>query len=212
MAMSIKITTLIEKEHIIEYCTTNVASRDLRVNVLHNFLRLAKNFEYQEGSLFIVKNGARFIFFCEYETAEKNLFIEAAHGQSYIGHTQTEEYIFACACRISRAEIRVYVKNCRSCQLVTVPSIPMPICSIIKNKAMDRMIADSIDIREYEAYIDGFKWILNTVDSYTKVAWSFAMHSKSGEEYAAAFESLFLNEAIRKFSIATMAKNLKIEK
>ncbi|KAI5151152.1 hypothetical protein ENBRE01_1935, partial [Enteropsectra breve] len=212
MARSIKITTLIEKENIIEYCATNVAPSDLRGNALHNFLRLAKNFEYQEGTLFLVKNGARFIFFCEYETAAKNLFIEAAHGRSHIGHTQTEEYIFARACGISRAEIRAYVKNCRSCQLVTVPSIPMPVCPIIENKAMDRMIADSIDMREYDADNDGFKWILNIVDSYTKFAWSFAMHTKSSEEYAAAFESLILNEGCPKILHCDNGKEFKNRK
>ncbi|KAI5150998.1 hypothetical protein ENBRE01_1825 [Enteropsectra breve] len=59
---------------------------------------------------------------------------------------------------------------------------------------MDRFIADSIDMREYEAQNDGHEWIHSIIDVYSKFVWSFKMYTKSSEDYVEVSESLFLTE------------------
>ncbi|KAI5155053.1 hypothetical protein ENBRE01_3484, partial [Enteropsectra breve] len=104
MTKTIRIKTAEEKTHIIEYCKFERVPGELTGNKRFNFIRLAKNFKYEEGTLFLAKETGNFKFFCEFEHTDKRLFIEAAHGQSHIGATQTEAYVFARACGISRSE------------------------------------------------------------------------------------------------------------
>ncbi|KAI5152069.1 hypothetical protein ENBRE01_2546, partial [Enteropsectra breve] len=74
---------------------------------------------------------------------------------------------------------------------------------------MVHFIADSIDMRKYEAQNDGYKWILNIIDSYSKFVWSFKMYTKSSEDYVEVFESLFLTEGCPKILHCDNGKEFK---
>ena len=69
---------------------------------------------------------------------------------------------------------------------------------------------DCIDLRKYGEDNDGFLWILNVMDTYTKYLWSFKLLNKSAIAVKESLEYIFDNfgEPL-KFNL-TMVKNLKI--
>ncbi|KAI5154524.1 hypothetical protein ENBRE01_3399 [Enteropsectra breve] len=106
MKKTIRIETVEEKMHIIEYCKFERVLGELTGDKRFNFIKLAKNFIYEEGTLFLSKETGKLKYFCEFEHTDKRLFIEAAHRQSHIGATQIEEYVFGRARGISCSDIR----------------------------------------------------------------------------------------------------------
>ncbi|KAI5151003.1 hypothetical protein ENBRE01_1830 [Enteropsectra breve] len=121
-----------------------------------------------------------------------------------------EEFIFENSSGICRTEIRDFVSACPQCQ-VSTPYTTLPqVRPIIENAKLDRFIADSIDMRKYADQNDGFKWILNIVDSYLKFAWSVALKEKSASAYLEAFKAIFLIEGTPKIYTVTTAQSLKM--
>ncbi|KAF9761967.1 Gag-Pol polyprotein, partial [Nosema granulosis] len=57
-----------------------------------------------------------------------------------------------------------------------------------------RWIADTVDMSHYAASNDGYCWMLNIVDSYSKFDWSFPLKDKSMKTYAKTFKKLFFCE------------------
>ena len=80
---------------------------------------------------------------------------------------------------ISSGIIRDFVSNCETCirndKLTIVPDIHI---NIISHK-QERYIMDFIDISRYSDYNDGYCWILNVIDTYTKYLFSFKMYYKT---------------------------------
>ncbi|KAI5151714.1 hypothetical protein ENBRE01_2332 [Enteropsectra breve] len=55
---------------------------------------------------------------------------------------------------------------------------------------------DCVDLRRYEYENDGFCWILNVIDTYTKYLWSFKMKNKSASLVKDCLEQLFNNYSL----------------
>ncbi|KAG0437018.1 hypothetical protein DMUE_3922 [Dictyocoela muelleri] len=78
----------------------------------------------------------------------------------------------------TRAEIQSVLNSCEVClaqrNLITSPSIK----PLISNYPRQRYIADLIDLRLYNDINNGFDWILNVVDSFTKFSWTIPLKIK----------------------------------
>jgi hypothetical protein len=56
----------------------------------------------------------------------------------------------------------------------------------------DRYVIDCVDLRRYESHNEGYSWILNIVDSFSKFLWSYRLKTKSASEVVEALEDCFL--------------------
>jgi len=54
--------------------------------------------------------------------------------------------------------------------------------AIVPNNRWERLIIDFIDLRIYSEQNDGFGWILNIIDSYSKYIYAFAIKTKGSGE------------------------------
>ncbi|KAI5148741.1 hypothetical protein ENBRE01_0515, partial [Enteropsectra breve] len=52
---------------------------------------------------------------------------------------------------------------------------------------------DCVDLRRYMNENDGFCWLLNVIDTYTKYLWSFKMKNKSAESVKDCLKYIFNN-------------------
>jgi hypothetical protein len=57
----------------------------------------------------------------------------------------------------------------------------------------DRYVIDCVDLRRYSDHNDGYSWILNIVNSFSKFVWSYKLKTKSADEVATALQHCFYN-------------------
>lgn len=57
----------------------------------------------------------------------------------------------------------------------------------------DRYKMDCVDLRRYSESNDGYCWILNVLDTYTKFLFSYKMLNKSAESVKNCLEHLYMN-------------------
>ncbi|WUR04298.1 putative integrase-like protein [Vairimorpha necatrix] len=88
-------------------------------------------------------------------------------------------------------ELTRVLNSCGICQskrnLVTRPVIRI----ILSKYPRERYVADLIDLRLYHELNEGYKWLLNVVDSFTKFCWTVPLYVKSSISEGNAFETLF---------------------
>lgn len=68
------------------------------------------------------------------------------------------------------------------------PPIPKPILTEVPMKHLEM---DLVNFQVYEKWNNGFKYMLNIVDHFTKFAWIFALKSKKAEEVADRLKIIF---------------------
>ncbi|KAI5152326.1 hypothetical protein ENBRE01_2744 [Enteropsectra breve] len=209
MSKAFKIVTEDEKASIIGYCTSGKIPDALTGYTRANFIAKASHFIVREGHLYLKKGLDELRFFADFEISEKLRYIKLIHGDSHIGIRKVEHRIFGETAGISRKDIRDYISKCHVCQASTPITTLQPIQPIVEYNKLDRYIADSIDMRAYASLNDGFKWVLNVVDSFTKFAWSFRLKEKSAIVYATAFKGLFYTEGVPKILHTDNGKEFK---
>jgi len=74
------------------------------------------------------------------------------------------------------------VKKCEACQRHQPLKRVEPIRSILAEKPFERIQMDAIEMRKFTAENDGYNWILNIVDVYSKLIFAFALKTKSAED------------------------------
>ncbi|KCZ78034.1 hypothetical protein H311_00947 [Anncaliia algerae PRA109] len=71
-----------------------------------------------------------------------------------------------------REKIYEIVSNCITCKKHVPPARIAPITPIISTFGWDIVQMDCIDMRDYSSFNDGFNWILNILDSFSKFLFS----------------------------------------
>ena len=94
---------------------------------------------------------------------------------------------------ISSLVVRDFVKSCDACSrynnLNTVQDIHV---NEIEYK-YSRYIMDCVDLRRYSWDNDGYSWILNVIDTYTKYLFSYKMRNKSAESVKECLLHIYTN-------------------
>lgn len=194
MSNSKKIKTEEEKVEIENYLRDGTIPENKKDYKKRNFVKKCEGFLLREGDLFIEKNKHLVPFYCEFQKEKIKAVIENAHLPGHICPSKLEDILLRKVGGITRQDIRDYVQRCDKCQhnqpLVTRP----PSKNIIENGKMHRWIADSVDMSFYASLNDGYCWILNIIDSYSKFVWSFALKDKTMATYVKVFRKLFQTE------------------
>lgn len=75
-----------------------------------------------------------------------------------------------------------YIKNCKPCQLKKSFHTTEVVQNIITKLPWERIQIDLVDLRHYSDENDGYCWLLNVVDCFSKYLFSCAFKSKSSVE------------------------------
>lgn len=118
---------------------------------------------------------------------------------------------------IKREILRQYLSKCKACIVNEPLKRNDPIRNIVAKSVFERVQIDLVDLSKYESQNEGFKWILNIIDCYSKYLFSYKLKAKSG-----ILVNLFLFRCRRNSEIylrimdhqelckVTMERNLKI--
>ncbi|KAI5151511.1 hypothetical protein ENBRE01_2186 [Enteropsectra breve] len=97
---------------------------------------------------------------------------------------------------ISSDVICNYVRACPSCQRYNSLSTLADVVITNITRKYDRYMLDCVDLRKYMNKNDGFCWLLNAIDSYTKYMWSFKMNNKSAESVKDCLEYIVRSKSV----------------
>ena len=120
--------------------------------------------------------------------------IARTHGIDHGGITVVAAEIAKKYTGIRKRSIVEYVRACDVCQRCQPLKKLEPITSIVAQSPWERIQVDCIDMRKFAAVNNGYKWILNVIDTYSKCMFAFPMQSKGAVEVSAILQALFYRE------------------
>lgn len=196
MARSLKINSLTEKNEILNYLKTKTYPQESSESQKKLIRRKSQNLVCKNDTIYYLEEAGevtriRRIFY-DFALHEKEDFILWIHSSAHIGVKKTFRKIQELAINIKRAEIQSVIKNCISCQtqnpLMTVTDIK----PIKVTRKFERFQLDLVNLEEYKESNEGFCYILNVIDCFSKYLWSFPLKSKKAENINSALQNIFL--------------------
>ena len=131
-----------------------------------------------------------------FETDLIDMILIQEHSGAHIGINKMTSIVNKKYYGISKQSIVNFVNQCESCRnflpLRTLEDVQMiPIAA-----KYERYIIDCVDFRKYSDVNDGYCWILNIIDSFTKFAWSYKLKTKSAIEVKDAIKHCFMHYGV----------------
>lgn len=190
----VKIETREEMSAIVTYLADcNSVPGDLTNEERRRFLRKAVCFELHDTRLYFKKPGNVLLrFFGEYEREEKLNAIEERHKE--LACVRRDKLLFDLRTRIYNArrdEVEEALNRCTACMFRRRLTTTRPSRAIVASRVAERYQADLIDIRHYSAANDGYCWILNVLDVYSKYLMSIPLKNKTSEVVKTGFVQVF---------------------
>lgn len=105
-----------------------------------------------------------------------------------------------------REKLNKYVYDCLICKMHQPLKRVTPIVPIVSKHPWWLVQTDCVDLRNFADVNDGYSWILNIIDSYSKFAFSFCLKNKTALDIKSSFQSVVRNEG---FSISVQTDNGK---
>ena len=109
---------------------------------------------------------------------------------------------------IKRTMIREYLDLCESC----LHHEPLKRTDIVRNirskRPWERIQIDLVDLRKFSTENNGYSWILNVIDVFSKFLFSFKLNSKNSKEVSECMKNLLKMKGLLKLCNLTTEKNL----
>ena len=141
-----------------------------------------------------------------FETDKIKDILDKEHQDSHFGIVKMTNIVNKKYYGISKQVITDYVNSCTSCANF-VPLRTINELNFVQiTQKYDRYVIDCVDLRRYTEHNQGYSWILNIIDSFSKFLWSYKLKTKSAAEVAEALEDCFLNYGL---PVAIQADNGK---
>jgi hypothetical protein len=186
-----KVVILIaEKNKIIEFLKTgNSLLADMESQTKRNFIRKAHKFVLLSETLYFGEDRNNLKLVVANDDTETQLSI---FGQLHLpDHTgmkamykkSKELYI-----GFKRENLDNYVSNCTICNRYRPLVRITPIIPILSDFPWQLVQMDCIDLRNYSEFNDGYGWIVNIIDSYSKFMFPVAVKNKTAENIKAALK------------------------
>ncbi len=120
------------------------------------------------------------------------------HGENHIGMTAMYKKFKETYIGFKRTKIYEYVSKCIVCQQHTPLKRSQAIKPILSSYSWERVEIDCVDLRKYQEENDGYGWLLNVLDTYSKFMFIFPMKTKSAQEVVKNIRQLFYSEGFPK--------------
>ena len=192
MVNQIKIRTIEEKNEIIEYLGNGLYPNATTENEKRGLRRKCQHLVLENGVIKFVKSlSTKLIFICAFETDLISDILTREHQDSHYGIVKMVSIVNQKYYGISKEAITDFVHLCDSCQHYTPLRTLEDLTMVQITQKYDRYVIDCVDLRRYQEFNDGYSWLLNVVDSFTKFVWSYKLKQKTAVEVAEALKSCF---------------------
>jgi len=186
--------TVQEKIELIAFLRTGAYPAESNESQRRSMRRKAKHFRMIADDIcYVDQRGDLLKAVFEFEGALIDHIIQKEHETAHMGIKKTTDLINRKYHGIPKSAISDYIGNCEACahfnSLRTIQ--PLYINDIVAK--YDRYMMDCVDLRRYEPQNDGYCWILNVIDTYTKYLWSFKLLSKSAIGVKESLRFIFNN-------------------
>ncbi len=209
MSLVTKISNEKEKSEIIVYCKLKKVPEYLDNKNKKPWIRKAAKFSFKGGNLFFYINGKYKIFFCEHEEEKKISVIESEHKKSHLGTKKIFKMLQDGFYNISRELVNQTISKCPHC-IVADPLKTVENLKIISSKkCRERYQMDLIVLYDLSQFNDGYKYILNVIDTFSKFVWSFPLKVKSSTAIVTCLKKYFLVLVLLQSFILITGKNLR---
>ena len=197
MPKNLQIRTPAEKIAIFKYLEDNIYPEGLSKDQKRNFRAKATSFEIIDGILFhIGADNVKRQLICEFEFNLIQNILTTEHSQAHIGSKKLINVLKTRYYGIPNEIVTTFVAECTTCQRYnTIQTIEPVFINDITSKYF-RYMMDCVDLRRYSDQNDGYCWILNVIDTYTKYAWSFKLKNKTAVLVKESLKYIFDNFGI----------------
>lgn len=182
-----------EKQEIIDFIKEGKYPDDLNKDQKRAFRRKAGNFKLLGDDLCFKGKDSLLKVVFEYEEDLILHILKTEHNPAHIGINKMVALINQKYYGISKVHITEYVKSCDACKRFNSLRTIQPVYINDITRKFDRFIIDCVDLRRYTNQNDGFCWILNVIDTFTKYLWSFNLKNKTAIEVKNSLEYIFKN-------------------
>jgi hypothetical protein len=190
------ILSIIEKNKIIEYFNDRAnAITSLGVLQRKKFLRKVRNYAWNNERLFYMLNPETYLQVVADDDQEAQTVI--FNSMHLPDHTGMKAMYINSKMRyvgFKRERIDSYVSNCIICNRHIPLRRFVPIIPIISLHPWQLVQMDCIDMRNYADVNDGYGWILNILDCYSKFLFPVAMKNKTAENVRNALRQCVYRE------------------
>ena len=182
MAKTVSIKTIEEKNNVVEFLKTETYPDGLSKDQKRRFKLKASAFTLLNESLCHRNpDGTLLRAIFGFESDLIKLIFDEEHKVGHPGINKMVDLIHRKYYGIPSSTIRDLTKSCDACvhfnNLTTVQEIHV---NEITTK-YDRFIMDCVDLRRYSHQNDGYGWILNVIDTFSKFLFSFKLQNKTAE-------------------------------
>lgn len=194
MAKVIRISTAEDKKAVFDYLQYRTYPDNFSDLQKRGLRRKCKNLILENNTIkFVRSNNQKILVVCAFERESINDILAAEHEDSHYGIVKMVSMINQKYYGIPKQFIIDYVNSCEACRNFTPLRTVSDLNLVPITQKYDRYVIDCVDLRRYAEHNDGFSWILNVVDSFTKFVWSYKLKAKSAEHVTNALQSCFYN-------------------
>ena len=145
-----------------------------------------------DGALRINHRGYTPKFFSKQNDREKLRAVISVHEISgHIGRNGLLSIIHRYVYGVKRVEVEDVLVSCITCQRYKYRRVVNALRPIVATTPRERYIADLVDFSEYENSNDGYKYLLNIVDSFSKFVMAYPVKTKTAIEVCKCFDLCF---------------------
>ncbi|KAG0422078.1 Gypsy retrotransposon integrase-like protein 1, partial [Dictyocoela muelleri] len=184
----------IERNDIITFLDTGVYNNRLTKFEKRNLRRKAAFFIIENGKLKLKASNSSKEFICEFESEKIERIIKENHELDHVGARSTYIRISNYYDGISYGKVKDFVSRCNGCQLERLPAFVPEIRPILSSYPRERLIVDTIDMRQYADQNNQYKYIFTMIDSFSKFGWCYKALNKSSECFSKILENHFYLE------------------
>lgn len=115
------------------------------------------------------------------------------HGATgHPGRDQVSSILKSKIYSFNRTEIMITLRLCPTCNAKNLLNTRPVITPIKAYFACEQIIFNLVDLRYQSKQNSGYKWLTVGLDGFSKVAWTFALKTKTAEEDSKYIENVFL--------------------
>jgi len=159
-----------------------------------NLMTRSTNFVLQNEKLYLRDGSVMREMIPDDEGEELNQVLESLHLPDHKGVKAMYMNCQILYAGFKRERINEYVRRCEICRRHRPMTRVSSITPIVAEHPWERIQIDCVDMRNYSDHNDGYGWILNIIDIYSKYLYSFPMKSKTAVEVKEAVEQVILLE------------------
>ncbi len=182
MPLQKQISTLEEKLAVIEYIKNKTYPVDYTKEQKRSLRRKVTNLLLINNEIYLKAKGRNLRFYCSFEKDLIENEIANSHLPSHIEALKLWIDLGKKVTGIQKKEIDLYVSKCIVCQTAQPFKKTDKIHFIKANRPFERLIIDLIDVRQFSNTNDGYCWVFNCIDSYSKYLFSIKLKNKSANK------------------------------